>query len=284
MWPNFYVVGAAKCGTTSVWAYLKKHPEVFLPEIKEPSFFTKELPRPGLEDFVCTGNEEKYHRLYRRAKGYRAIGDSSALYLWDPVSPGWIRDVCPHARIVILLRDPVERAYSHYWMIARAEKNVPPFFEAIQLDSLGTVGGGLYFAQVRRYLETFGREQVGIFLFENLKKDPQGIMSAICSHIGVDPALLDVRKNARVHNAGQAPRVKWLYNAARAALSPRLRLRILPPSVHEWIRSSTLLYKRYKPPKDERASRYLQDIYEPDLCSLEELLGRKLPELRKSWV
>jgi hypothetical protein len=294
-WPNFFIVGAPKAGTTSVWAYLRRHPQAFLPEMKEPGFFMTVSSVPGSKHFGCIGNQDKYQRLYRKAKGHDAIGDASPGYLWDENAPGRIHNVCPDARIVILLRDPVERAFSHYFMFARLGKAPLPFFEGVQRDHLQPakagdqhnhmyVQFGLYYVQVLRYLEAFGEEQVKIYLFEDLQKDTVGVMSAICRHIGVDPALLDLKALAHVHNAGRMARVQWLYDGARAILNHRLREAIFPRLVREWMHSNPLLYEREKPPRDERAVKYLQSIYEPDLCRLEELLGRKLPELRSTWV
>ncbi len=296
VWPNFFIVGAAKCGTTSVWAYLRKHPEVFLPDMKEPSFFVSTPMRPGPSH--CAGNLEKYQGIYRGAKGYRAIGDATTGYLFDRHAPRRIHEVCPQARIVILLRDPVARAHSHYYMFERYGLERLPFFEAVQRDHSEAVEAnewaslypqlyvelGLYYKQVLRYFETFGKEQVGIFLFEDLQKNTRGVMSALCRHIGVEPALLDLKELARVHNSGRAPRFRWLYDAARMVISFRVRQSIFPLPLREWIEESPLLYKRDKQPRDERATKYLQSIFEPDLCRLEELLGRKLPELRSTWV
>jgi hypothetical protein len=294
-WPNFYVVGAPKCGTTSVWAYLRKHPQVFLPSNKEPSFFLT-TPLSTSPD-CCTGNLEAYRGLYRNANGYKAVGDASACYLWDPNVAARIHDVCPDARIVILLRDPVERAFSHYVMLVRAGAESQSFAEVVKQGKRellegnwpgtirrGCIESGLYSAQVRRYLETFGREQVGIFLFEDLVEDPAGLMSAICGHIGVDAAQLDMKQLARVHNEGRIPRAAWLHRALKTALSPDVRRRAIPRLVRKWLKNSPLLFKRYTVPQDEETTKSLQAVYGPDLRCLEDLLGRKLPQLRKNWV
>jgi hypothetical protein len=294
IWPTFYVVGAAKCGTTSVWQYLKQHPQVFLPEMKEPCFFASAPVPPNSEKRHCPGNREVYKSLYQKANGYLAIGDASTRYLWDPDVPARIHEVAPQARIVIVLRDPVERAYSHFSMFNEKGTGRSTFLETIQLPKSDIhselfpqriyVDAGLYYESVLRYFETFGREQVGIYFFDDLEKDTMTYMSAICRHIGVDPSLLDRKELARANLQGITPRAKWLYKAARAVLSRRLRRSVFPPSVREWMGTSPLLYKRYTQPRDDRATKYLQSIYEPDLCRLEELLGRKLPQLRRSWI
>jgi len=239
---------------------------------------------------------EKYQRLYEGAVGYKAIGDASTGYLWDPKSAELIHDVCPDAKIVIMLRDPVERAYSHYCMFETVGREKLSFYEALQRNQreLVTANGtwhlcmyleyGYYYEQVLRYIETFGKENVGIFIFDDLNRDPRGVMTAICNHIGIDPALLDEREFSKIHNPGRVPRFRWLYDAARSVFNAKLRTKILPRSVDNWIRWSPLFYKREKPPRDERAARFLQSLYDPDINRLEELLGRKIPELRKTWV
>jgi hypothetical protein len=269
--------------------------------LKEPAFFMTIHRPPAFEEDFCAGNLEAYQNLYRDANGCKAVGDASAGYLWDRNVPQRIHEVCPQARILILLRDPVERAYSHYFMYEGKRKSKKPgssFLEAIQRDNsefikvnnynklfpVMFVELGLYYEQVHRYIQTFGREQVGIYLFEDLEKDTQGVMAAICRHIGVDPSLLDTKELNQVHLAGLVPRAGFLYRTAQSALSLEMRQRILPPSVRKWMSTSPLLYKHYTQPRDEQAARYLQSIFEPDLCRLEELLGRKLPELRRSWI
>jgi hypothetical protein len=273
IWPNFYIVGAPKCGTSSVWAYLRGHPDVFFPQLKEPHFFT-----------TSTQSLETYQALYREAKGYKAVGDASTSYLWRVNASARIREICPQARILILLRDPVERAYSHYDMAVRTGKESLPLAEAVKRDDSEIVAPGMYYEHVLRYFQTFGREQVAVHLMEDLRKDTAGVMAAICCHIGVDPALLDARELARVHNEGLLPRAGWLYKAVRRAIGLQMRQKIFSPALRSWLRNSPLLYRRYTPPRDERMTRHLQSIFEPDLCRLEDLLGRKLPELRRIWV
>lgn len=292
-WPTFYIVGAARCGTTSVWAHLKKHPHVFLPDMKEPSYFISAPAPAAIAAQYCTGDLAAYQKLYRGAGGYSAIGDVSPGYLWDRRAPLRIREVCPRARIVILLRDPLARAYSHYLMMARTGLDSLSFDESVRRDishepdnwwnRYRYVETGLYYAQVARYLEAFGREQVGVYLFEHMSQDPVGVVQSIARQIGVAPELLDAEELGRVYNPSKTPRFKWLYDAARNALSLRARS-LLPDRVRAWMSYNPLFYRKEKPPYDTKTAKYLQAIFEPDICRLEELLGRQLPELRATWI
>jgi len=294
IWPNFLIVGAAKCGTTSVWEYLRTHPDVFFPTVKEPTYFMSMPALQGDEWTYFAGNKQGYLDLYKDAKGYKAIGDASPGYLWDVNAARLIHEVSPDARIVIILRDPIERAQSHYLRIKWWGLDPLSFPEAVKRDvSDNPIGWwskflyvetGMYYEQVRRYLDLFGKEQVGIFLTEDLEKDTPGVVGAIARHIGIDPALLDQQELQRVHNVSRAPRLKWLYDAVRATVSLRMRMKILPEPVRKWMSYNSVFYKSDKPRIEPEASQYLQAIYGPDLIKLEELLGRKLPQLRRSWT
>jgi hypothetical protein len=294
IWPNFFIVGAAKCGTTSVWEYLRTHPDVFFPKVKEPTYFMTVPALPGDEWTYFAGNKKGYQNLFEGSQGYRAVGDASPGYLWDVNAPRMIHEVSPNARIIIILRDPIERAQSHYLRMKWWGFDPLSFPEAIKRDNSQSTDGwwnkflyvetGLYYEQVKRYLELFGKEQVGIYLFADLEKDTKGVVTAIARHIGLDPALLNQEEIGRVHNVSRTPRFKWLYHAVRSTFSLRLRMKIIPESVRKWMSYNPIFYKPEKPHVEPEASRYLQSIYEPDVCKLEELLGRKLPELRSSWI
>ena len=294
-WPNFYIVGAAKCGTTSIWGYLGKHPDVFFPKVKEPSYFMSIAPPPELENEHCDGNFDFYQRLYQDSNGYKAVGDASTGYLRDANAARRIHEVCPHARIVILLRDPVERAHSAFLMEKRVSDYSVSFLEWVQnyrpRDKCEQVWGedtnieqGMYYEQVKRYIDTFGRDQVGVYLFEELEKDSRRLTEEIARHIGVDPQLLNPEEFERVYNRARVPRFAKLYKAIGPKTRAFLRYRVLHHSVIERIGSSRLLFKFDKPLRNERAAKILQALYEPDLRRLEELLGRKLPELRNTWT
>lgn len=179
--PNFFIVGAAKSGTTTLYDYLKAHPEVFMPKDdlhKEPSHFSNLIS--------WYKNPEKYFPLFNEAKPqHRWIGEASTAYLTDPAAARNIHKYDPNARIIIILRNPAERAYSMYcWMVQEGYEYVSSFESALSIEERRSLRkipnfwepqyyynylyfrAGLYYEQVKRYVELF--PNVLVMTFEEL--------------------------------------------------------------------------------------------------------------------
>ncbi|MGH7933204.1 MAG: sulfotransferase family protein [Candidatus Binataceae bacterium] len=294
IWPNFFIAGAAKAGTTSLYSYLKQHPQVFLPKIKEPQYFASVKPAPEYAHLVdAVTDRGRYLKLFRGAERYAAIGDASPSYLWDPEAPNRIKRTVPHARIIISLRDPVERAFSHYLMDYREGAQDLPFYEAICEDvarkkkgigvSFLYVEFGQYHAQVRRYLNTFGPDNVEILMFEQLRRATREVIARIVRFLGLDAAPVDQIDTSRVHNGYAVPRARWARWLAGAHWTRTLGQTVVPRSLAAFIYEQFLLKSGRKPEIDPRAKELLCEIYQPEIRQLEQVLGYPLPELRRSW-
>ncbi|MGC2163469.1 MAG: sulfotransferase [Silvibacterium sp.] len=294
-WPNFFIVGAVKAGTTSLYAHLKEHPQVFLPKVKEPHYFAEFHPsreQAHVAEYISDRGE--YLRLYRGSARFPAIGDASPSYLWDNKAPQRIHQVCPQARIIILLRDPVARAHSHYLMDVLGCIETLPFAEALQRDyackekgwwqSHLYVESGLYHDQVLRYLEAFGPANVLILLFDDLIKRPRELFMKVAEHLDIDTHPFDRMDLSAAHNAFRMPRSMTAYHFATSRFANQMRRYCIPASVNRRLCKSTLLFDKKKPPIDDACRKFLQEIYAPEIARLENLLGRSLPELRQSWL
>ena len=148
-WPNLFLVGATKAGTTTLHQLLSRHAEIYMSTIKEPNFFTGVVgDLLGLMPVVRDAVE--YQGLFASAVAQRWRGESSTSYLWDQGAADRIRDRCPDARILVLLRDPVDRAYSHFLMEVREGRDRMPFRRALEKDAARSETGWGIIASVRR--------------------------------------------------------------------------------------------------------------------------------------
>ncbi len=171
-WPNFFIVGAPRCGTTSLHEYLKKIPRVFMSKIKEPEYFSPNSFK--MNQTLPIYDKKEYLALFQEIKDELAIGESSTSYLEDPESPRLIHKVVPNARIIVMLRNPIERAYSHYLIHVRYNFEKQSFHDALRkilkkydpLTSNHYLHAGLYSKQILRYINTFGKKNIKILIFE----------------------------------------------------------------------------------------------------------------------
>ncbi|NMO21950.1 sulfotransferase [Pyxidicoccus fallax] len=179
--PNLFIVGAPRCGTTSMHGYLQQHPEVFMSPVKEPHYWCSDL-FPA--DTLAT--HEEYLALFSGADArHLRVGEASPTYLFSKVAPGRIRDFAPDARILIMLREPVDMLYSlHQRRVLVGNEDLLDFEAALVAEAprgqgeLPARGGlyryrevGAYAEQVRRYFDTFGRERVHVILYDDFRKD-----------------------------------------------------------------------------------------------------------------
>ena len=283
MLPNFVVVGAPKAGTTSLYNYLKGHPDVFLPHRKELLFFDSSFHK-GLP---------WYERYFKHYRGEKAAGDISPTYMSNPFVPKRMRRTIPDAKIVFILRDPVERAYSHYWDLVgwgssasfKETLRAPTMYKRghgyIEFDILDF---GLYSLHIKRFLDHFPAEQCGFFLYDDLRDRPQEFLNGILRFIGVSerPLPLTERKfhTCRVNrsrlfgNVLVSERLRDLtYSCVPSALVPACR------GLYESLLS--LNTKKIKPPAmGEEEKSFLKERYRGEILSLQDLIRKDL----SSWL
>lgn len=199
--PNFLIVGASKTGTSSIYHYLKQHPDIFLSNIqKEGRFFSQmegNFKGPGDEriDASLTRNLKSYQSLFEGYNNEKSIGDISPdyLYHYKTAIPKIKSILGENVKIIIILRSPVDRAYSAYTHFKRDKREFLDFEEAIQKEderkqnnwiwAWQYKNSGLYYKQVKAYLDNF--KNIRFFLFEDLKNDISGALAEICKFIGV---------------------------------------------------------------------------------------------------
>jgi len=279
-WPNFFIVGAPRSGTTSMYEFLKRTPGVYMSSHKEPHYFSSFKPQYMFGNIVR--DERKYLSLFKDSKNELAIGECSTSYLWDEKSCDLIKNKIPNARIVIMLRNPVQRAFSHYLMrIGGGQAH--SFSEVIKIalkapkeDYYTTiiVNGGFYYEQVKRYLETFGNQQVKIIFFEEFIKDPKKIVKELLKFLGVDGEPPESIQT--VHNEFTIPRGKIITSLMQTKIARRIGEQ-MPNWLYEPFVKNVISKKGNKPKILSEDSLFLKDLYRNDIEKLKKISGRELP-------
>lgn len=277
--PNFLIVGAAKSGTTSLYRYLQDHPEVFMPEMKEPDFFVEERRRR-----IRTLAE--YEALFAGATE-AAIGEASVRYLSDRGAAARIRETLgPGTRILVLLRDPVHQMHSRWAHEVRSGGETRSFAAAVLGESgdepasataIDYVSRARYAPQIRRYLEAFGRANLRVDIFEEFFADPAPAYAGVCEFLGISP---EHSPPFAVHNPSGAPRSVFL---SRALGSPagwkRLWQKLVPVRLRDRARHVVTAWntsRRPLPAPTERERDRLRAFFRDDVRELESLLLRSL--------
>jgi len=239
--PDFFIVGAPKCGTTALYTYLQDHPRIFMPEHKEPHYFGSDL---DFRDQQPPGPRE-YAALFEPAGPDERAGEASVFYLRSERAAEEIHACCPDARILVMLRDPVDMLHSFHGQRVFNGTEDLDFAAALEAESarrrgerlprqVGLFQGLQYRAlaafaeQIRRYLDRFGRGAVWIALYDDFREDPAGTVRDACRFIGVEPWAPD---SLPVVNAHKEARSGWLRDLQwRKPETLRKVVRLLVPS------------------------------------------------------
>ncbi|WP_035800782.1 sulfotransferase family protein [Crocosphaera chwakensis] len=287
--PNFLIVGIQKAGTTSVYNYLKQHPEVYLSPVKETDFLEKDW-----EKLIEQGHQfkpkkivtfEQYKNLFKGVKNEIAIGEISPNYLFHyKTSTELIKRYVPNAKLIAILRNPVERAISDYLMHVREAQSNTSLKEQIQYksDKSFVIIKGKYYQPVKHYFEHFGREQVSIFLYDDLRKNSKKFIQDIYKIIGVDPDFEP--DTSRKLQVAQVPKNQAVNNLlVRKNPIRSLSANLLKPLLSEKKRQKlrSLLIGMNSKSKDEIDSfdeekQLLLNLYHDDILKLQDLIDRDL--------
>jgi hypothetical protein len=276
--PDFLVIGAYKSGSTAIQEALRAHPQIFL-TAKGPSFFAFD-EAPAIDRPLPPGTVHEwddYQALFAGAPAGAVRGEVSPEYLANPWSCGRIRARVPGAKLVAVLRNPVERAFSDYLMYVRDGNEREDFGRALDEQEerrrAGSTTGyylesGFYGRQLRPYFEAFPRERIQVYLFEDFAADPESVLAPLFTFLGVDPSLGEAPE--RAVNVSGVPRNALVGAAVRGG---RRVAPLLPEAVRR--RAKATLARGLDRPELKPAMRKrLVEVYREDVAGLEELLGR----------
>jgi hypothetical protein len=289
--PDTFIVGVFKAGTSTMWRELDQHPDVFMSEVKEPMFFGQDL-----SSRYRRMTEEEYLALFKGAREDQRAGEASPWYLYSTSAAREINEFNRDARIIVMLRNPVDVMYSqHSQLVFNLREDLTDFGEALAAEADRAEGRRIpadalrpeallyrhsvrFPEQVGRYLDCFGRERVNFIVFEDLASDPASVYRDTLEFLGLDPTFTI---DHRVENANKAPRSKLLQRLMFAPPRPLRgmygRLRTMP-AMHR-------LRDRLARSNVERATRQSMDPelrrqltaeFAPQVEELGKLIGRDL--------
>jgi hypothetical protein len=298
----FMILGAAKCGTTSFYRYLDQHPDLMFSSPKEPVFFEAEYER-GLDYY--------WSEYFADWSGHPVVGEARTHNLMLPYVPARVHACFPGARLAALLRDPIDRAYSHWWHRYSRSLERLPFREALEanLERLesgllyeGEEGAarwardltrnrvnystrhghylelGCYAEQLERYLALFPSSQLKVFFFENLSADPVAVTREAWKHFGVDAS--HALESLAAHNtAWDRQRSRLQQKLAGAPLERFQALRRwVPPGLGRAVDRALAGRPAQRPSMARGDEAWLLEYFEPHNRRLEQLLGRPLAD------
>lgn len=293
MLPNFLLIGAQKAGTTALSYYLSQHPQVYMSPVKEPGFFAFEEQSPNFSGpndyqsfrFVTTDLNE-YQQLFAAVGSEKAIGEASTWYLYHPDAPNRIRHYIPDVKLIAVLRNPVDRAFSSYMhLVKQGREPLASFKDALAQEEKRINAGweylwhykqmGLYANQIKRYQKRFKYSQLKIFLYEDLDIYPEKVLREIFSFLEIENEFVPPVLSR--HNISGIKKSKFVDNLLRndnplkSALKPLLPIKFRQ-ELADFVRVRN--YKRYTCPKDVRAQ--LIKEFRNDIIELQDLIQQDL--------
>jgi hypothetical protein len=275
--PNFFILGAGKSGSTSLYWHLKKHPDIFLTRIKEPTFFS--------EGFQVVKSPNRYFELYDAVSTENIIGEASHVYLTTQSTARVLKGLFPDAKFLIILRNPADRAYSLYHHMRRhGFEYINTFEKALEAEEVRFTSkkfldecpqyfynylyfrSSLYGEQIKNYFSIFPqKKQFHIIKFEEFITDPNGYFNRIFQFLGVNP---DVDIEFEVRNTGKVTaRFPLIHFFVNTRINKPLALRNVLLNLLKQIKPMKI------PPMRQETRNFLLDRYTDDLKLLYELTG-----------
>jgi hypothetical protein len=290
--PDFFIVGAPKCGTTALFDYLGQHPEIFVSEAKELHYFGTDLILPGMEI-----EEKIYRALFAPAQTEKRVGDASGWYLFSARAAIEIKEFHPAANIIIMLRNPVDMIYSlHSQRLYSGTEDIEDFQAAIEAEEDRRRGArspkhswirrGLFYlevakytAQVKRYVDVFGWGKIKVIIFDDFISNPQRTYQETLEFLEVDCGFEPVIRVVNPNKRARSRIAQDLLDRRPPPLVRQLGRTFMPAKTRRRLYQTLQgLNADLKPraPIDQELRRRLEAGFSDDVKSLSILLGRDL--------
>lgn len=291
-YPHFIIVGAPKAGTTSLFKYLNQHPQVYFPKRKEPMFFCDydaNFAGPSADWYNANmiNEPESYLSMFADADEHKVTGEASTDYLSCPNAAVRIKNWNPDIKIIIILRNPIDRAYSEHMNLVSRMREEVDFLESINLEEQRIKNGyppyfwhvrrGLYYEAVRNYLSIFDQKKVQVLFYDDLTQSPEQVIESILSFLDLETIPVDTSER---FNISGRPKSRFLQHLLLSG-----KKRFINGSLGALMRKNELIGKTYrslmvsnmeKPKLKKHEFRYVRDIFYEDIIKLQDFLNLDL--------
>jgi hypothetical protein len=301
--PDFFIVGHAKSGTTALYEMLRRHPQIYMPDVKEPWFFANDLHSRSSR--ARWGAFDDYVSLFDAARPEQSVGEASVFYLWSRTAAGRIAAAQPGARMIAILREPASFLRSlHLQFVKSHIETKKDLRAAIALESARREGRDIppstyspelllysdhvrYVEQLRRYRDRFPQEQLLTLIYDDFRRDNEGSVRAVLRFLGVDDTtqieVTEANPTMRVRSEHLHELVRSVYmgegstsRAAKAALKAITSRNLRRRGLH--VTQRRVVFGTPRPP-DERLMAELRRRFKPEVVALSEYLDRDLVSL-----
>jgi hypothetical protein len=276
--PNFLIIGDLKAGSTSLYHYLRQHPEVYMPDVKELRYFAYDEENPyhvrAISYRVKTFSE--YLRHFEKCGDAKAIGEASPNYLRSPGAANRIKAAIPDVRLIACLRNPADRLYSAYLMNYRGGSTRKPFDEELFGRDAAWIKARFYWLDLKQYFDLFPPSQIKIVLFDDLKADAGKVVKDLYRFLDVDDAFAP---DFTVQNEGGTPKSLLGYTILMRGKNLLRRFGTPPTALKQlWRRIERDSLRKTQ--IDPQIRRKILEICQDDIKRTQELIGRDL----SSWL
>lgn len=291
--PNFLVIGTPKSGTTSLYYYLEQHPDVYLPDKKELHYYSYPYIKDnsnGIGDKIVLAslcsNRKDYENNYKGVRDEKAVGEISPSYLFYSDVAARIKDELGIVKIIVILRNPIEKAYSQYIHLVRDQREHLSFYDALLAESerRGNKWGdfwlyafsSLYSEKLKVYQSVFGVSNVKVILFEDFTNNTDATLEDIFRFLGVNKEFKC--NTEKIYNKGGIAKSKIIAKFfSEPNLIRTIAKQMIPKLVRRNIRLFILNLNIKKSPEiDSKSMAYLVDYFQHDVTELEKILQQKI--------
>jgi hypothetical protein len=296
--PNFLIIGAAKSGTTALYFFLKQHPEIFMSTPKELRYFSymgeppDELPKKYIHQGVVT--LDAYEKHFDDSGAEKIIGEASPMYLYVPGTAERIKATIPNVKLLAILRNPVDRAYSAFTHALRDWSETETSFQAALNKEVERIEAGwdilwhytqagFYYNQISRYYNFFNKDQIKVVLYDDLVEDAQGLCQHIFEYLEVKPDFTpDTSKRPNISGFPRSTKFHQFMNRLFMYDNPikKLSRQLFPKSFRQKVMVNLRIMNMEKREMPEEAKNYLKNLFKEDIKQLEDLIERDL----SSWT